>query len=80
MGMSDVSIIPSPEVIIPNSVFMAGSALEVPFTAQGATGQTADLFQLQDVAGNVLTKMDYRGTMKENRPAYYRMFLNGVGR
>ncbi len=77
MGASDVGTSPRPEVLIPYSVFMAGSATEVPMTIQGYTGQTADLIQIQDVAGNVMTKVDYRGTIGQNRPAYYRAFLFG---
>jgi hypothetical protein len=77
MGVSDLSVTPRPEVIIPVSVFMAGTALEVPLTIQGFTGQTADLVQIVDVAGNILTRVDSRGTIKENRPSFYRAFLFG---
>lgn len=77
MGASDVSLYPQPDVLIPNAIFTAGSALDVPMVIQGYVGQTADLVNIIDSAGNLLLEVDSRGTVRESRPSYYRQFLFG---
>lgn len=77
MGASDISVLPPRDLFVPTTIFMAGSATSVGLIVGGAAGQISDLVQFQDSVGNTLTKIDSRGTIRENRPAYYRMFLNG---
>lgn len=62
MGATDFSILPDTRVIFPEAVFRAGSATQVPFTVQGTTGQTANLFEVKNTAGSVLSYVGPDGT------------------
>ena len=59
----------------------ASSATQIPFTVQGATGQTADLQQWDNSAGTALAKVDSTGLMySQQSPVVNRDGFNAGGK
>lgn len=61
MGATSFDVLPNNEVIFPESVFRAGSATQTPFAVQGATGQTANLFEAKNAASTLLARINSDG-------------------